>query len=181
MMEKDLAGYPVVVETPVAWGEMDAFGHVNNIVYFRYFETARIAYFARLDVPEFLGRDPTGPILAETTCRFRAALAYPDTVSVGARVANVGEDRFVMPMPFSATGWVAWLQRGKGPWFAAITGRAGRRPCRKSSRPGSMKSRNLRGRALWTAPSRVPGEGNEKRPAFSRRPSVFRVIPDQSL
>ena len=96
MMEKDLAGYPVVVETPVAWGEMDAFGHVNNIVYFRYFETARIAYFARLDVPEFLGRDPMGPILAETTCRFRAALAYPDTVSVGARVANVGEDRFVM-------------------------------------------------------------------------------------
>jgi hypothetical protein len=37
-----------------------------------------------------------GPILAETTCRFRAALSYPDTVSIGARVASVGEDRFVM-------------------------------------------------------------------------------------
>ena len=59
MMEKLLADYPVVVETPVAWGEMDAFGHVNNIVYFRYFETARIAYFEKLDVPEFLGRDPS--------------------------------------------------------------------------------------------------------------------------
>ena len=95
-MEKDLAAYPVVVETPVAWGEMDAFGHVNNIVYFRYFETARIAYFEKLDVPEFLGRDPIGPILSETTCRFRAALSYPDTVSIGARVASIGEDRFVM-------------------------------------------------------------------------------------
>ena len=95
-MEKDLAGYPVVVEVPVAWGEMDAFGHVNNIVYFRYFETARIAYFERLNVTEFLGRDPIGPILAETTCRFRAALSYPDTVSIGARVASIGEDRFVM-------------------------------------------------------------------------------------
>jgi len=95
-MQDALAGWPVVVELPVAWGEMDAFGHVNNIVYFRYFETARIAYFERLAVPEFLARDPVGPILAETACRFRAALSYPDTVSVGARVASVGEDRFVM-------------------------------------------------------------------------------------
>lgn len=91
-----LAGFPVIVETPVAWGEMDAFGHVNNIVYFRYFESARIAYFEKLDMPEFIGRDPVGPILAETTCRFRAPLSYPDTVSIGARVTSVGEDRFVM-------------------------------------------------------------------------------------
>lgn len=95
-MNQELAGYPVVVEVPVVWGEMDAFGHVNNIVYFRYFETARIAYFERLDVPEFLLRDPVGPILAETTCRFRVALSYPDTVSIGARVTGVAEDRFVM-------------------------------------------------------------------------------------
>jgi acyl-CoA thioester hydrolase len=95
-MKKELAQYPVVVDVPVVWGEMDAFGHVNNIVYFRYFETARIAYFEKLDVREFLERDPVGPILSETACRFRAALSYPDTVSIGARVANVGEDRFVM-------------------------------------------------------------------------------------
>jgi acyl-CoA thioester hydrolase len=37
-----------------------------------------------------------GPILSETTCRFRAALSYPDMVSIGARVASIGEDRFVM-------------------------------------------------------------------------------------
>ena len=95
-MRKNLSDYPVVVEIPVAWGEMDAFGHVNNIVYFRYFETARIAYFERLNLPEFIGRDPVGPILSETSCRFRAPLTFPDSVSVGARVVSVGEDRFVM-------------------------------------------------------------------------------------
>ncbi len=95
-MKNKLSDYPVVVETPVAWGEMDAFGHVNNIVYFRYFETARIAYFERLNIPEFIGRDPIGPILAETSCRFRMPLSYPDRVSIGARVVSVGEDRFVM-------------------------------------------------------------------------------------
>ena len=43
MAADPLAGYPVRIEVPVAWGEMDAFGHVNNVVYFRYFESARIA------------------------------------------------------------------------------------------------------------------------------------------
>lgn len=41
-LPEPLAGFPVRVDIPVAWGEMDAFGHVNNVVYFRYFESARI-------------------------------------------------------------------------------------------------------------------------------------------
>jgi acyl-CoA thioester hydrolase len=89
-----LGGYAVVVDAPVNWYEMDAFGHVNNMVYFRYFEMARIAYYEMLDVPEFIGRDPVGPILAETSCRFRAPLVYPDKISIGARVKAVGDDRF---------------------------------------------------------------------------------------
>jgi acyl-CoA thioester hydrolase len=95
-MTTPLGDYPVVIELPVVWGEMDAYGHVNNIVYFRYFETARMAYFERLQAPDFLNRDPLGPILASTACRFRAPLAFPDHLSVGARVARVDEDRFVM-------------------------------------------------------------------------------------
>jgi len=95
-MSVPLADYPVVIDLPVVWGEMDAYGHVNNIIYFRYFETARMAYFEKLQYPDFLNRNPVGPILASTSCRFRAALAFPDRVSIGARVARVDEDRFVM-------------------------------------------------------------------------------------
>jgi acyl-CoA thioester hydrolase len=95
-MSRALSQYPVVVEVPVAWGEMDAYGHVNNIIYFRYFETARIAYFEKLGCPDFVNRNPLGPILAATSCRFRAPLAFPDRVSIGARVARVDDDRFVM-------------------------------------------------------------------------------------
>ena len=40
---------PVSVQIPVAWGDMDAFGHVNNTVYLRWFETARIAFFRAVD------------------------------------------------------------------------------------------------------------------------------------
>ena len=91
-----LEGYPVVIEVPVAWGEMDSLRHVNNIVYFRYFESARMAYFHRVGFWDYMDETGVGPILASTQCRFRLPLTYPDTVSVGARVAEVEGDRFTM-------------------------------------------------------------------------------------
>lgn len=92
-----LSDYPVQVEFPLAWGDMDAFQHVNNTRYFRFFEDARIAYFERTELIETSGM-PTGigPILASTSCRFRMPLTYPDTVLVGASVTSIGEDRFEM-------------------------------------------------------------------------------------
>jgi acyl-CoA thioester hydrolase len=76
---------------------MDAFQHVNNTVYFRFFESARIAYFERMGVSGAAGASGgVGPILHSTACRFRAPVTYPDTVRVGARVVDVGDDRFRM-------------------------------------------------------------------------------------
>jgi acyl-CoA thioester hydrolase len=91
-----LEAYPVVIEFPVAWGEMDAMGHVNNIVYFRYFESARIAYFEKMDMMGYMTQTGIGPILATTSCKFKIPLSYPDTVMIGARVVSVEEDRFSM-------------------------------------------------------------------------------------
>jgi acyl-CoA thioester hydrolase len=87
---------PSIIEIPVAWGEMDAFGHVNNIVYFRYFESGRLDYFQKMGYLNHLKETGFGPILASTQCRFRAPLDYPDTVSVGTHVSEINEDRFVM-------------------------------------------------------------------------------------
>lgn len=91
-----LTEFPVVIELPVAWGEMDAFGHVNNTVYFRYIESGRTAYFDRLQLLEHMRETGVGPILGSVSCRFRLALSYPDTVSVGTRISEAGEDRFTM-------------------------------------------------------------------------------------
>jgi len=87
---------PVVIETPVAWGEMDAFRHLNNTAYFRYFESGRIAYFERLNLLEYMEETGVGPILASTTCRFKIPLTYPDSVSIGTRVSTIEADRFTM-------------------------------------------------------------------------------------
>ena len=96
-MSELLAGFPVIIEIPVAWGEMDAFQHVNNIVYFRYFENGRARYLSQVGFFDVAaGRAAVGPILASINCRFRYALTFPDTVTVGVRVVALGADRFTV-------------------------------------------------------------------------------------
>jgi acyl-CoA thioester hydrolase len=95
-MDDLLRDFPVVVQYPVAWGEMDALGHVNNIIYFRYFESARVAYLTKINFIDPEQNNGIGPILASTQCEFRKALTYPDTVSIGGRVIEIGNDRFAM-------------------------------------------------------------------------------------
>jgi len=91
-----LADFPVTVQIPVAWGDMDAMGHVNNAVYFRYFETARIKCLAELGLSSIEQSGGVGPILHSASCRYRIPLTHPDTVTVGAQIGDVGDDRFVM-------------------------------------------------------------------------------------
>jgi len=89
-----LQGFPVIVQQNVVWGEMDAYNHVNNVVYFRYFENSRLAYIARLDWFAFEDETGVGPILSATQARFRRPLTYPDTIAIGARLKELGHDRF---------------------------------------------------------------------------------------
>lgn len=93
MSEPAAPPWPVEVSVPVAWGDLDAFGHVNNTVYFRWFEHARIAFFEHVGWTNDLG---AGPILAKTDCVFRQPVTYPDTVEVIATARDLGEDRFTM-------------------------------------------------------------------------------------
>lgn len=95
-MSHDFEKCTVVIETPVAWGEMDAFQHVNNTVYFKYFESVRMAYFKETGVNAHMEAHNIGPILASTQCRFKAPLTYPDTISIGTFISDLGEDRLTM-------------------------------------------------------------------------------------
>jgi acyl-CoA thioester hydrolase len=91
-----LRSFPILLTIPVAWGEMDALGHVNNVAYFRYFESARVAYLERISFLSDPQQPTIGAILASTQCRYRAPLTYPDQLYVGARVGQIEADRFTM-------------------------------------------------------------------------------------
>ena len=85
-----LAKYSVVIALPVFWGDQDAFGHVNNNAYFRWFESARIAYSERIGLLDLFRAERIGPILASISCDYRRQLTFPDTVHVGVRVTRIG-------------------------------------------------------------------------------------------
>jgi acyl-CoA thioester hydrolase len=93
MTQPDLTLFPIIVELDIAWGEMDSYAHVNNVVYFRYFENARIAYLDRIGWMASMRQHGLGPIVASTQARFRKPLSYPDHLLVAARISEIQADR----------------------------------------------------------------------------------------
>lgn len=81
--------FKIVKEQEVAWGDMDAFGHVNNTVYLKYFESARVKYFD--DIPELAGfKGDEIPVLANISCSFKKPVVYPDTLEMHVGVTKLG-------------------------------------------------------------------------------------------
>ncbi|WP_076541457.1 thioesterase family protein [Shewanella sp. UCD-KL21] len=95
-MEQFIAQNSIITEIPVAWGEMDALNHVNNAVYFRYFETARIDFFSQINMMEELKKTSVGPVLSETQAKFKRPVTFPDTLLVGITISDIKQDRFIM-------------------------------------------------------------------------------------
>lgn len=96
LVREKLQGFPIVVPNQVDWADMDILRHVNNTVYFRYFENARIQFLGAIGFGDENGVDGLGPILHSTSARFRRPLRFPDTAWTGARALDVHDDRFSM-------------------------------------------------------------------------------------
>ncbi|MCE2871961.1 MAG: acyl-CoA thioesterase [Oxalobacteraceae bacterium] len=90
----DASAYRLVhsVRMPMRWGDMDAMGHVNNTVYFRYLEQARIAWFESMGFPPaFSG---IGPVIISAHCTFLKQLRYPGDIDVSTLVGEFGRSSF---------------------------------------------------------------------------------------
>ena len=92
----ELRDYPITIEVPVLWGHQDAFGHVNNTLAFRWFESARMAYYESPSIASVLRQQGQAPILAAIHCNFRIQLNYPDTLLIGARITRLGRTSMTM-------------------------------------------------------------------------------------
>ncbi|WP_164012554.1 acyl-CoA thioesterase [Pyxidicoccus trucidator] len=96
MSDSPLKDFPVVIPFTLHWSEMDAFGHANNARTFTWFESSRIAYFARVGLtgPSGAGEDRTpggiGPILAATNAEYLRPVVYPARLVAGTRVTRIG-------------------------------------------------------------------------------------------
>lgn len=77
---------------PIRWGDMDAMGHVNNTVYFRYLESARIEWFRTIHCePDPQGQ---GPVIVNAFCNFYKQLEYPGDIVVKTYVSDPGRTTF---------------------------------------------------------------------------------------
>jgi len=85
-----LSDYRSITSLPIQWGDMDAFGHVNNVVYIRWLESARIDLLASWPSDVTMDGKGIGPILASIKCDYKQQLHHPDTVHIGSRAGRMG-------------------------------------------------------------------------------------------
>lgn len=91
----ELEDDPVALEFSVQWGDMDSAGHVNNVIYLRWCESARIEYFKLMGM-DISFKGTTGPILGWQDCKYIYPLTFPDTAIATCKVVDIKEDRFMM-------------------------------------------------------------------------------------
>ncbi len=106
--------WTVTIEVPVVWGDMDAFGHINNAVYFRYFESSRIEYLRQANWFEMPGGGRAGVILRNVEARFRKPVTFPDTLLVSSRLESIESDRFTLEHQVFSTKLNEIATEGKG-------------------------------------------------------------------
>jgi acyl-CoA thioester hydrolase len=113
-----LAASRATIDIAVAWGEMDALGHVNNVVYFRYLECSRIAFIRSLGLDDVrsvtIASVRIGFILQSVQCRFRRPVVFPDTLRITARLTNIAADRFTLAHEIMSTSQQVVAAVGEG-------------------------------------------------------------------
>ncbi|MBN9117754.1 MAG: acyl-CoA thioesterase [Planctomycetes bacterium] len=102
-----LAEFPVVIELDVGWSDMDSFDHVSNLVYFRYFQDARLVYLDRVGWLATKRELGLGPILKSTNATYRKPLKFPDRVWVGVRGSDILPDRMTFEHKVVSRAWDA--------------------------------------------------------------------------
>lgn len=80
-------------EFPIAWGDMDALGHVNNARYFDYFQEARIDWLRELNIKM---TEKTGPVVIQVGCTFLKPVIYPADVVLLSSIHSLGNSSMIM-------------------------------------------------------------------------------------
>jgi acyl-CoA thioester hydrolase len=89
MRDTARSDFPHFLEIPTRWMDNDAYQHVNNVVYYSYFDTAVNRFLIDRGVLDIHGDRIVG-LVVDTGCSYFSSISFPDTVCVGVRVAKLG-------------------------------------------------------------------------------------------
>ncbi len=107
------------------WADNDAYGHVNNVVYYGWFDTAVNAWLVEAGLLDIRNGDPIG-LVVETGCRYAAPLAFPEEIEVGLAVAKLGRSSVTYRLGVFAAG--SDEPAAEGHFTHVYVGRDSRRP-----------------------------------------------------
>lgn len=91
-MNEQLENAALIYTQQVAWGDMDALGHVNNVLYYRYIESARIAYFNQVQLFDL----NINAVVASNQCKYIRPVFYPDILQIAVQVVELRNSAFRM-------------------------------------------------------------------------------------
>ncbi|WBQ09952.1 acyl-CoA thioesterase [Hyphomonadaceae bacterium ML37] len=119
------ADFPVFEPIETRWADNDAYGHVNNVVFYAFFDTAVNRRLARAGLLDITGGETIG-LVVETGCRYHASAAFPEPLEAGVRVAHIGTSSVRYELAIFRTGEDAAIAEG---FFVHVyVGRESRRP-----------------------------------------------------
>ena len=84
-----LPGFAVVVPLTIQWGDLDAYGHVNNVCYLKWFEHARCIYATKVGVEVVSREEGVGALVASVSCKYLRQITFPGEVLVGVRITRL--------------------------------------------------------------------------------------------
>ena len=122
---KARSAYPVFRTITTRWSDNDVYGHVNNVVYYSWFDTAVNAYLIEQGALDIESGDTIG-LVVETACNFFAPLAFPQTIDAGIRVAHIGRSSVRYEVGLFAAG--SPLSAAAGHFIHVYVDRTTRRP-----------------------------------------------------
>lgn len=86
--------YPIRLQLRIDWSELDYFGHVNNVSFFKYIQAARVNYWDNIGLTESHRKTNVGPMLASCSCDFKQPLFYPGQITILSRVDFIKNTSF---------------------------------------------------------------------------------------
>jgi acyl-CoA thioester hydrolase len=82
--------FPFPIQQQVAWGEMDAFNHINNVIYFRYFETARVEFFNKTNLWQTYIDENIRIVVGKLECNYVNEIVHPAEIEISVGIKKIG-------------------------------------------------------------------------------------------
>lgn len=89
-----MEGYSTELVLRIDWSEMDLFGHVNNVAFFKYVQAARVNYWELVGINPMHKDQSVGPILASASCKFKKPLHFPGTIVIKTKLVFIKTTSF---------------------------------------------------------------------------------------